>query len=376
MKSGYVLSYNGSTKNPNWVSWELNSSYLGSAPRQDDFRSDSTLPVSVAQASLADYSGSGYDRGHMAPSADRTLTVAANSETFYLTNMVPQAGNNNRGPWAQLEDYSRTLVGQGKELFVISGGTYSGSSNAIGNNVQVPDKTWKVIVVLNSTSATVTDVISTTRVIGVLMPNEDSQIGLTDDWRSYRVSVDAIEAATELDLLSDVSATVESVIEARRRQPVATAPRSTSLLGALDLLLDEGERGGEPLEQLGLADQHLLDDALDAVAGGDVGVGGDLAQRLGQAHRDGRVGGEQLGAGSHRAIERVDVGHHVVDQAVALGGGGAEQAAGEDELLGARLADGADEPRGAADVGDDAEGDLGEAEHAIGGGDAHVGRER
>lgn len=213
VKSGYVISYNGATKIPNWVSWELNSSYLGSVSRQDDFRPDGTLPGNVAQATLADYSGSGYDRGHMIPSADRTLTVAANSQTFYLTNMVPQAGNNNRGPWARLEEYSRTLVDQGKELFVISGGV--DGLNFIGNGVMVPDKTWKVIVVLNSTSATVTDVTSATRVISVLMPNNDSQIGLDDDWRSYRVSVDAIEAATQLDLLSDVSTTVESVIEAR-----------------------------------------------------------------------------------------------------------------------------------------------------------------
>ncbi|TMQ04888.1 MAG: DNA/RNA non-specific endonuclease, partial [Deltaproteobacteria bacterium] len=98
VKSGYVISYNGSRKVPNWVSWELNTSYLGSTPRQDDFRPDDTFPASEPQASLADYSGSGYDRGHMCPSADRTLTVTANQQTFYLTNMVPQAANNNQGP--------------------------------------------------------------------------------------------------------------------------------------------------------------------------------------------------------------------------------------------------------------------------------------
>src|SRR5262249_55631242 len=95
-KSGYVVSYNRSRKVPNWVSWELNTSYLGSVTRQDDFRPDDTFPASEPQAALADYSGSGYDRGHMCPSADRTLTVAANSQTFFLTNMVPQAANNNQ----------------------------------------------------------------------------------------------------------------------------------------------------------------------------------------------------------------------------------------------------------------------------------------
>lgn len=215
VKSGYVISYNGGMKVPNWVSWELNTTYLGSIDRQDDFRPDGTLPGNVPQASLADYSGSGYDRGHMTPSADRTLTVAANSQTFYLTNMVPQAGNNNRGPWANLEEYCRSLVRSGKELFIISGGTFSAGSNFIGTGVIVPDQTFKIIVVLDSTSDDAADVISSTRVISVLMPNEDSQISLSADWRNYRVSVDTIEAATGDNYLSDVPAAVQSVIEAR-----------------------------------------------------------------------------------------------------------------------------------------------------------------
>jgi endonuclease G len=215
VKSGYVISYNGSLKVPNWVSWELNTSYLGTTDRQDDFRVDNTLPGNVPQAALADYSGSGYDRGHMTPSADRTLTVAANSQTFYLTNMVPQAGNNNRGPWANLEEYCRTLARSGKELFIVSGGTFSASSNWIGSGVMVPDQTFKVIVVLDSTADDAADVTTSTRVISVLMPNEDSQISLSADWRNYRVSVDSIEAQTGQDFLSDVSTTVQSVVEAR-----------------------------------------------------------------------------------------------------------------------------------------------------------------
>ncbi len=107
VKNGYVISYNGGRKVPNWVSWELNSSYLGSVDRQDDYRPDSTLPADVPQASLDDYSGSGFDRGHMCPSGDRTLTTCGNSETFFLSNMIPQAANNNRGPWEQLESESR-----------------------------------------------------------------------------------------------------------------------------------------------------------------------------------------------------------------------------------------------------------------------------
>jgi len=215
VKSGYVVSYNSARKVPNWVSWELNTSYLGTSDRQDDFRPDDTFPANIPQASLADYSGSGYDRGHMCPSADRTLTVAANQQTFYLTNMVPQSGHNNRGPWAQLEGDLRDIANTGKELFIISGGTFSATSNTIGSGVVVPDMTFKVVVVLDAVNQGAGAVTASTRVIGVMMPNEDTLISQSADWQDYRVSVDEIEAATGDDFLSDVDPAVQAVVEAR-----------------------------------------------------------------------------------------------------------------------------------------------------------------
>jgi endonuclease G len=215
VKSDYVLSYDSSRKVPNWVSWELNAAYLGGTGRQDDFRPDDTLPANVPQASLDDYRGSGYDRGHMCPSADRTLDVAANSETFYLTNMVPQAANNNQGPWAAMENDLRAIARTGKELFIISGGTFSASSNRIGSGVVVPDKTFKVVVVLDEANQDASSVTTSTRVIGVMMPNENDEISRTADWRSFRVPVDEIEVETGDDFLSDVDPAVQAVIEAR-----------------------------------------------------------------------------------------------------------------------------------------------------------------
>jgi endonuclease G len=215
VKAEYALSYNASRKVPNWVSWQLNTAYLGAFGRQNDYRPDDTFPITEAQASLADYSGSGYDRGHMCPSADRTLTALANSHTFYLTNMIPQASNNNQGAWAVLENESRTLVRSGKELFIISGGTFSAGSNTIGNGLRVPDQTFKVIAVLDAVGQGAAAVTASTRVIAVLMPNEDDQISMDADWRDFRVSVDTIEAMTGYDFLSDVPPAVQAVIEAR-----------------------------------------------------------------------------------------------------------------------------------------------------------------
>jgi endonuclease G len=211
VKSQYVLSYNSARKIPNWVSWELNSSYLGSAARQDDYRTDSTLPAGMPQATLADFSGSGWDRGHLCPSGDRTKTTAANSQTFILSNMVPQSQDSNGGPWAALETYSRSLAAD-NELFVIAGGAFSGGAQTIGNGVEIPDDMFKVVVVLDDAGQPVT---TATRVIGVLIPNDDSAISPGDSWRQFRISVDDIEELTGLDFLSAVDPAVQAVIESR-----------------------------------------------------------------------------------------------------------------------------------------------------------------
>ncbi|HTH51720.1 MAG TPA: DNA/RNA non-specific endonuclease, partial [Pyrinomonadaceae bacterium] len=163
-KPQYCMSYHRDNRRPNWVSWHLASSWLGSTPRQDDFRADTQLPASWYHVQAGDYSGSGYDRGHMCPSGDRTLTVADNSATFLMTNMVPQAPDNNQITWASLESYCRTLAGQGNELYIISGGY--GVSGYIGaGSVALPTYTWKVIIVLPSGSNDVSRVTTSTRTI-------------------------------------------------------------------------------------------------------------------------------------------------------------------------------------------------------------------
>ncbi|MEH2128844.1 DNA/RNA non-specific endonuclease [Nostoc sp.] len=219
-KSQYAVSYNCYRGTPNWVSWQLNTSWLGSAPRQDDFRADTTLPSSCYRVTSSDYTGSGFDRGHMTASADRTNTVTNNSATFLMTNIIPQSPDNNQGSWAALENYSRDLVNQGKELYIISGsyGTGGTGSNGIKNtiansNVTVPTRTWKVIVVLNSSNSDASSVTNNTRVIAVNMPN--SQGIRNNNWTNYRVSVDSIETNTGYNLLSNVSSSVQSVIESR-----------------------------------------------------------------------------------------------------------------------------------------------------------------
>lgn len=219
VKTYYALSYNRDRGTPNWVSWHLASSDMGSTARQDDFRADNTLPSGWYQVGATSYSGSGFDRGHNCPSADRTSSVSANSATFLMTNMIPQAPNNNQQTWNNLESYGRSLVNAGNEVYIImgcygQGGTGSnGTVNTIDNGrVTVPARVWKVLVVLPNGANDLSRVSSSTRVIAVNTPNINS---INSDWKQYRTSVDAIESATGYDLLSNVSASVQQVIEAK-----------------------------------------------------------------------------------------------------------------------------------------------------------------
>ncbi len=219
-KTQYTMSYNNSKKTCNWVSWQLSSAWLGSTARQDNFSADNTLPSGWVQVGNTDYSGSGFDRGHMCPSADRTGSVADNSATFLMTNMIPQAPNNNQITWANLENYCRTLVNAGNELYIISGPWGQGGTGSAGTkttistkSIVVPAYTWKIIVVLPVGSSDVTRITSSTRVIAVWMPN--TQTVNSQSWGYYRKSVDYIESQTGYNFLSNVSTTIQNTIEAK-----------------------------------------------------------------------------------------------------------------------------------------------------------------
>jgi len=205
VKPQYVVSYDGARRVANWVSWQLGAAWLGPVPRQDDFRPDDTLPPRVPQAQLADYAGSGWDRGHLCPSEDRTATVADNRSTFYLTNVLPQADHLNGGPWEKLESYLRGLARSGTELSVVAGGVFTGAPRTIGADaVAVPDAAFKVAVVLDRPGQTLGEVTARTRVIAVLMPNDDALVERSADWRPFRVRPGEVESLTGLRLFPDV----------------------------------------------------------------------------------------------------------------------------------------------------------------------------
>lgn len=207
-----VVSYSRDRGIPNWVAWYLDNTWFGNVPRKDTFRPDSTLPENWYHVRKTSYNRSGYARGHHCPSADRTNTVGDNSATFLMTNMMPQAANNNSGPWEKLEKYCRSLVSQGKELYIYAGGY--GSQGTIDNgHVTVPAHTWKVIMVLDSGENDLNRITTTTRTIAVDMPNSNVQISRTDNWKNYRICVDSVEARTGFDFFSNVPTSTQAVIE-------------------------------------------------------------------------------------------------------------------------------------------------------------------
>jgi len=211
VKPQYTLSYNRSRATANWVAWRIASTWLGSTSRQDDFRPDPDLPSGWYRVGDTDYSGSGYDRGHMCPSGDRTNSVADNSATFLMTNMIPQLPANNQGPWAQFETYSRDIVAQGNEVYVISG-VHGNIGTISGGRIVVPATTWKVILVLPVGNNDLERVRRDTRAFGIVIPNQGS---IVTTWRSYRKTVREVEELTGYDFFSLVPRAIQEVIERR-----------------------------------------------------------------------------------------------------------------------------------------------------------------
>ena len=213
VKPQYSLSYNRSKGEPNWVAWRLDSTWLGSTPRQDDFRPDPQLPVNWYHVLTEDYSGGGYDRGHMCPSGDRTRSVADNSATFLMTNFLPQLAANNQGPWEDFESYCRTLAGQGNEIYIVAGGAGVAGTIAAGKIV-VPQVTWKIALVLPNGSNDLQRIGKGTRTIGIIVPNQPP-VNINAAWREFRVPVKAVEVLTGYNFYANIPKFTQTLIKRR-----------------------------------------------------------------------------------------------------------------------------------------------------------------
>jgi len=194
----YTLSYNEKHEQANWVHYKINPDFLnGFAERRDKFREDPI--VSSKSASLNDYKGSGYDRGHLVPAADMKYNAIAMSETFYMSNMSPQKPGFNRGVWKRLESLVRAW-GNRFEIYVSTAGVLSlNGSGFIGSNkVTIPSKYYKVIYAPEK------------KIMIAFLLSNAKQSG---DLSSFVVSVDKIEALTGIDFFSELPDTIENDLE-------------------------------------------------------------------------------------------------------------------------------------------------------------------
>ncbi|MFA5469019.1 MAG: DNA/RNA non-specific endonuclease, partial [Sphaerochaetaceae bacterium] len=186
LHTGFTLVYNEEHEQPRWVAYELTRDEVyGIYQRSDNFRGDPA--VRTGSATPADYRGSGYDRGHLAPAGDLSWSKESLSDSFYMSNMSPQVPAFNRGIWAKLESYVRNFAATEGSVYVITGPVLTdGPYETIGKNeVSVPHNFFKVILVYRNGES---------KAIGFILPNEGSQ----EDLSAFATTVDEVGNLTDI----------------------------------------------------------------------------------------------------------------------------------------------------------------------------------
>lgn len=212
-RAQYALDYSDNKGEPNWVSWDLTSGDVGGSGRSS-FITDTTLPAGFYRVKHGDYTNSGWDRGHMCPSADRSITVADNNIVFYMSNILPQAPDNNQGPWASFEAYCRTLASAGNEILIISGPSLFSGAYIPTGVAAIPGYTWKIAVVVPLGSGNAASRITTaTRVIALKMPNTNGIRSVP--WKNYITTASQIQTDTGYTFFTALSSTIASALRTK-----------------------------------------------------------------------------------------------------------------------------------------------------------------
>ena len=191
-REGYALGYIEYHEQPAWVIYHMTKeeATTKAASRDDNFRPDPEIPT--GSATLADYRGFGYDRGHLAPAADMAFSVRTMDESFYMSNMSPQVPDFNRGIWKDLEAQVRSFAISEGDIYVVTGPILPKTKKEVigPNEVTVPDRYYKIV----------WDRTPPEKMIGFILPNA----GSTKSLQSFTVTVDEVEAETGLDFFSKI----------------------------------------------------------------------------------------------------------------------------------------------------------------------------
>jgi endonuclease G len=201
VRAGYVVSYNSATRDPNWVAWHLTADHTTGPYKRQGVKFHEDEDVDYPRATDADYRGSGYDRGHMCPSADNRWSEQAQEDCFLFTNMCPQSHDLNSGDWNDLEDRCRKWADEYGDIYIVSGPVFKeAKGRSIGQNkVRVPDGFFKVVVCMRGTP----------KGIGFYCPNEDGH----RDLFAYATSIDEIERLTGIDFFASLPNQTEQAVE-------------------------------------------------------------------------------------------------------------------------------------------------------------------
>lgn len=201
-REGYALGYCEAWEQPRWVTYRLTASEVltQSTKRIDNFQPDPA--IRTGSATLEDYRGSGYDRGHLAPAADMKWSPTAMEECFYLSNMSPQDRDCNAGIWNEIENTVRGFACSEKSVFIVTGPVVGKQPKAIGSNqVAVPDGFYKVVYAENAPQ----------KIIAFYVPNRPMQGKPAD----YACTADKIEERTGLDFFSKLPTQKQAELESK-----------------------------------------------------------------------------------------------------------------------------------------------------------------
>lgn len=199
---GYTVSYNKEWRLPNWVAYELTRDELQKrASRTDKFVADPY--VNGVSATNTDYRRSGYDRGHMAPAADMAWNETAMKESFYFSNICPQAPGLNRGAWKTLEENIREWVNTEGVIAITCGPLVADKDTIIGRNgVKVPHAFFKVII---------SPYVTTPKGIGFIFKNTKADAPLS----IYAVPIDSVETLSGIDFFPELPDDLENRLESQ-----------------------------------------------------------------------------------------------------------------------------------------------------------------
>ena len=206
--SNYSVSFCENIKMSEWtIYYSTKERLLGNLPRQNNYRQDSSLKD--RDANLNFYVKSGYDRGHLVPASDMRYDEIAMSESFYMTNVVPQSPAFNRGIFRKLEKRFREWVNEFDSIVIITGIIKSDIKEYINGQIRSDSPDSSFIPVPNLFYKVFFD-IEENRAISFILPNGKSN---SSDLLDYVVPIDSLERITGLDFFYKMPETIELLLE-------------------------------------------------------------------------------------------------------------------------------------------------------------------